>query len=57
MSREFRRHTNPSVCQLDRRIDCLNLRLILGADALNTQDLDPMHSRLPRNDWINLTRL
>jgi hypothetical protein len=28
---------------LDRRIDCLNLRSIPGADALNTQDLDPMH--------------
>src|SRR5271170_2621796 len=38
----------PSVGHLDRRIDCLNLRSILGADALNTQDVDPSHGRLPR---------
>jgi hypothetical protein len=29
------------------RIDCLNLRSIFGADALNTQDVDPLHGRLP----------
>src|SRR5271167_4922199 len=39
-----------SVGQLDRRIDCLNLRSILGADALNSQDVDPRHGCLPRND-------
>src|SRR6266446_3361159 len=37
----------PSVGQLDRRVDCLNLRSILGADALNTQDANPLHGRLP----------
>src|SRR5260221_7292920 len=37
----------PSVSQLDRRIDCLNLRSILGACAMNTQDVDPLHGRLP----------
>src|SRR5271167_4350882 len=36
----------PSVGQLDRRIDCLNVRSILGADALNSQDLDPRHGCL-----------
>src|SRR6516165_4782150 len=33
----------PGVGQFDRRIDCLNLRSIFGADALNTQDVDPSH--------------
>src|SRR5260221_7930134 len=37
----------PGVDQFDRRIDCLNLRSIFGADALNTQDVDPLHGRLP----------
>src|SRR5262249_24037528 len=37
----------PGVGQFDRRIDCLNLRSIFGADALNTQDVDPLHGRLP----------
>src|ERR1700694_2299762 len=37
----------PSGGQLDRRIDCLNLRSILGADALNIQDADALHERLP----------
>src|SRR5580704_1855584 len=35
------------VGQFDRRIDGLNLRSIFGADALNTQDVDPLHGRLP----------
>src|ERR1700746_3506548 len=38
----------PSVGQFDRRIDCLNLRSIFGADALNTQDVDPLHGHLPK---------
>src|SRR5271169_3169031 len=33
----------PGVGQFDRRIDRLDLRSIFGADALNTQDLDPLH--------------
>ncbi len=37
----------PGVDQLDRRIDCLNLRSILGADALNTQDVGPLHGYCP----------
>jgi len=37
----------PGVGQLDRRIDCLNLRSILGADALNTQDVGPLHGYCP----------
>ena len=37
----------PGVGQFDRRIDCLNLRSIFGADALNTQDVDPLHGRFP----------
>src|SRR5262249_57513242 len=37
----------PGIGQFDRRIDCLNLRSIFGADALNTQDVDPLHGRLP----------
>src|SRR3981189_3233837 len=38
----------PGVGQFDRRIDCLNLRSIFGADALNTQDVDPLHGHLPK---------
>ena len=37
----------PGVGQFDRRIDRLNLRSIFGADALNTQDVDPLHGHLP----------
>src|SRR5215472_504133 len=37
----------PGVGQFDRRIDCLNPRAILSADALNTQDVDPLHKHLP----------
>src|SRR5215469_7050754 len=37
----------PGVGQFDRRIDCLNLRSIFGADVLNTQDVDPLHGRFP----------
>src|SRR6516164_10830760 len=38
----------PGVGQFDRRSDGLNLCSIFGADALNTQDVDPLHARLPR---------
>src|SRR6202051_5301353 len=38
----------PGVGQFDRRIDCLNLRSIFSADALNTQDVDPRHGHLPK---------
>src|SRR6202051_2822291 len=38
----------PGVGQFDRRIDRLNLRSIFGADALNTQDVDPLHGHLPK---------
>src|SRR5262249_18722785 len=34
------------VGQLDCGIDCLNLRSMLGADALNTQDVDSSHVTL-----------
>jgi hypothetical protein len=37
----------PGVGQLDRRIDCLNLRSILGTDALNTQYAGPLHGYSP----------
>src|SRR6202140_576184 len=38
----------PGVGQFDRLINCLNLRSIFGADALNTQDVDPLHGHLPK---------
>ena len=31
----------------DGRLKAVNLRSIFGADALNTQDVDPLHGRLP----------
>src|SRR5689334_19722249 len=37
----------PGVSQCDGGIDGLDLRSILGADALNTQDLDLLHGHLP----------
>src|SRR5260370_13216139 len=37
----------PSVGQLDRRIDRLNLRSILGPPALNIQDAEALHALLP----------
>jgi hypothetical protein len=33
---------------LDRRIDGLNLRSIFGTDALNTQDVGPLHGYRPK---------
>src|SRR5262249_55308741 len=39
----------PGVGQFDRRIDCLNPGSIFGADALNTQDVDPLHGHLPKH--------
>jgi hypothetical protein len=37
----------PGVSQLDCRINSLNLRSILCADALNAQHIDSLHGRLP----------
>jgi hypothetical protein len=38
---------SPGVSQLDSRINSLNLRSILCADALNAQDIDSLHGRFP----------
>src|SRR6202050_5927348 len=37
----------PGVGQLNRGIDCLNLRSIFGTDALNTQHVGPLHGYSP----------
>src|ERR1700722_14813536 len=36
----------PSVGQFDHRIDCFDLRPILGVNARNTQDVDSLHGPL-----------
>jgi hypothetical protein len=38
---------SPGVSQLDSRINSLNLRSILCADALNAQGIDSLHGRFP----------
>src|SRR5260370_486506 len=39
----------PGVSEFDCRIDSFDLRSIRCADALNIQDIDPLHRRFPQH--------